>query len=120
MINPKPIMFLMLLWISVLVLLQGCAAPSFIIGSTALTYHVLLQTYKTVTVMKAGVDTALAVEGKKTTTDHIVSSLVGKDCQATRVIEEESLTLYCVDTKPRIFKQLNNTRRRINVQTKNR
>ena len=105
MINPKPIMFLMLLWISVLVLLQGCAAPSFIIGSTA-TASSSYQTYKTVTVMKAGVDTALAVEGKKTTTDHIVSSLVGKDCQATRVLEEESLTLYCVDTKPEFLSNL--------------
>ena len=105
MINPKPIMFLMLIWISVLVLLQGCAAPSFIVGSTA-TASSSYQTYKTVTVMKAGVDTALAVEGKKTTTDHIVSSLVGKDCQATRVIEEESLTLYCVDTKPEFLSNL--------------
>ena len=105
MINPKPIIFLMLLWISVIVLLQGCAAPSFIIGSTA-TASSSYQTYKTVTVMKAGVDTALAVEGKKTTTDHIVSSLVGKDCQATRVIEEESLTLYCVDTKPEFLSNL--------------
>ena len=102
MINPKPIMFLMLIWISVFVLLQGCAAPGFIVGSTATTATASssYQTYKTVTIMKAGIDTALAVEGKKTTTDHIVSSLVGKDCQATRVIEEESLTLYCVDTKP--------------------
>lgn len=102
MINPKPIMFLMLIWISMLVLLQGCAAPGFIVGSTATTATASssYQTYKTVTIMKAGIDTALAVEGKKTTTDHIVSSLVGKDCQATRVIEEESLTLYCVDTKP--------------------
>ena len=105
MINPKPIMFLMLLWISVLVLLQGCAAPSIIIGNTA-TASSSYQTYKTVTVMKAGVDTALAVEGKKTTTDHIVSSLVGKDCQATRAIEEESLTLYCVDTKPEFLSNL--------------
>ncbi len=99
MINPKPILFLMLLWISILVLLQGCAAPSFIVGSTA-SASSSYQTYKTVTVMKAGVDTALAVEGKKTTTDHIVSSIVGKDCQATRVIEEETLTVYCVETKP--------------------
>lgn len=105
MINPKPIMFLMLVWISVLVLLQGCAAPSFIVGSTA-TASSSYQTYKTVTVMKTGVDTALAVEGKKTTTDHIVSSLVGKDCQATRVIEEESLVLYCVDTKPEFLSNL--------------
>ena len=108
MINPKPIMFLMLLWISVFVLLQGCAAPGFIVGSTATTATASssYQTYKTVTIMKAGIDTALAVEGKKTTTDHIVSSLVGKDCQATRVIEEESLTLYCVDTKPEFLSNL--------------
>ena len=70
-----------------------------IVGSTA-SASSSYQTYKTVTVMKAGVDTALAVEGKKTTTDHIVSSIVGKDCQATRVIEEETLTVYCVETKP--------------------
>jgi hypothetical protein len=99
MMNPKPIMFLMLIWISVLVLLQGCAAPGFLVGSSA-TATSSYQTYKTVTIMKAGIDTALAVEGKKTTTDHVMSSLVGKDCQATRVIEEESLTLYCIETRP--------------------
>ena len=49
--------------------------------------------------MKTGVDTALAVEGKKTTTD-LLHPLVGKDCKATRVIEEETLTVYCVETKP--------------------
>ena len=101
MINPKPLLFLMLLWISILVLLQGCAAPGFLISSSATTATASssYQTYKTVTIMKAGVDTALAVEGKKTTTDHIVSSITGKDCKATRVFEEESLTVYCVETK---------------------
>lgn len=99
--NPKPLLFLMLLWISLLVLLQGCAAPGFLVGSGATaTASSSYQTYKTVTIVKAGVDTALAVEGKKTTTDHVVSSLTGKDCKATRVLESESLTLYCVDTKP--------------------
>jgi len=100
--NPKPILILMLLWISILVLLQGCAAPGFLISSSATTATASssYQTYKTVTLMKAGVDTALAVEGKKTTTDHIMSSITGKDCKATRIIEEESLTLYCVDTMP--------------------
>ena len=102
MMNPKPILILMLLWISILVLLQGCAAPGFLISSSATTATASssYQTYKTVTLMKAGVDTALAVEGKKTTTDHIMSSITGKDCKATRIIEEESLTLYCVDTMP--------------------
>ena len=99
--NPKPVLVLMLIWISIFVLLQGCAAPSFLIGSGATaTASSSYQTYKTVTIVKAGVDTALAVEGKKTTTDHFVSSLTGKDCKATRVLESESLTLYCVDTKP--------------------
>ena len=107
MMNLKPVLFFMLLWISIIVLLQGCAAPGFLVGSGATaTASSSYQTYKTVTLMKAGVDTALAVEGKKTTTDHIVSSLVGKDCQATRVIEEESLTLYCVDTKPEFLSNL--------------
>tara|TARA_B100001115_G_C15838078_1_gene419459 strand:+ start:2134 stop:2472 length:339 start_codon:yes stop_codon:yes gene_type:complete len=102
MINPKPVLFLMLLWISVLVLLQGCAAPGFLVGSgaTATTASGSYQTYKTVTIVKAGVDTALAVEGKKTTTDHFVSSITGKDCKATRVIQAETLTVYCVETKP--------------------
>ena len=99
--NPKPVLVLMLIWISIFVLLQGCAAPSFLIGSGATaTASSSYQTYKTVTIVKAGVDTALAVEGKKTTTDHIMSSITGKDCKATRIIEEESLTLYCVDTMP--------------------
>tara|TARA_B100002019_G_scaffold216004_1_gene188562 strand:+ start:807 stop:1145 length:339 start_codon:yes stop_codon:yes gene_type:complete len=102
MLNLKPVLFLMLLWISIIVLLQGCAAPGFLIGSgaTTATASSSYQTYKTVTILKTGVDTALAVEGKKTTTDHVVSSLTGKDCKATRVLKEDSLTLYCVDTKP--------------------
>jgi len=86
MINPKPVLFLMLLWISVLVLLQGCAAPGFLVGSgaTATTASGSYQTYKTVTIVKAGVYTSMA----------------GKDCKATRVIEAETLTVYCVETKP--------------------
>jgi hypothetical protein len=101
MINPRPIMLIMLLCISLLILLQGCAAPGFIAGSTATTATASgsYQTYKTVTVVKAGVDTALAAQGEKTTTDHFISSLTGKDCKATRVFEEESLTVYCVETK---------------------
>jgi len=106
--NPKPILVLMLLWISIFVLLQGCAAPGFLIGSSATTATASgsYQTYKTVTMMKAGVDTALAVEGKKTTTDHIVSSITGKDCKATRVLEEETLQVYCLQTKPEFLSNL--------------
>ena len=102
MINPRPIMILMLLCISLLILLQGCAAPGFIAGSTASTATASgsYQTFKTVSLMKAGVDTALAADGKKTTTDHVVSSLTGKDCKAMRVIEEEALEVYCLSTKP--------------------
>ena len=98
----------MLLWISIFVLLQGCAAPGFLIGSSATTATASgsYQTYKTVTMMKAGVDTALAVEGKKTTTDHIVSSITGKDCKATRVLEEETLQVYCLQTKPEFLSNL--------------
>tara|TARA_B100001287_G_C22557650_1_gene469887 strand:+ start:458 stop:796 length:339 start_codon:yes stop_codon:yes gene_type:complete len=108
MLNLKPVLFLMLLWISIIVLLQGCAAPGFLIGSgaTTATASSSYQTYKTVTILKTGVDTALAVEGKKTTTDHVVSSLTGKDCKATRVLKEDSLTLYCVDTKPEFLSKL--------------
>ena len=102
MINPRPIMVLMLLCISLLILLQGCAAPGFIAGTTATTATASssYQTFKTVSLMKAGVDTALAADGKKTTTDHVVSSLTGKDCKAMRVIEEEALEVYCLSTKP--------------------
>ena len=108
MMDPKPILVLMLLWISIFVLLQGCAAPGFLIGSSATTATASgsYQTYKTVTMMKAGVDTALAVEGKKTTTDHIVSSITGKDCKATRVLEEETLQVYCLQTKPEFLSNL--------------
>ena len=105
--NPKPLLFLMLLWISLLVLLQGCAVPGFLVGSGATaTASSSYQTYKTVTIVKAGVDTALAVEGKKTTTDHIVSSIIGKDCKATRIFEEETLKVYCVETKPEFLSNL--------------
>ena len=102
MMNPRPTLFITLVFISLFILLQGCAAPGFLIGSSATTATASssYQTYKTVTMMKAGVDTALAVEGKKTTTDHIVSSITGKDCKATRVLEEETLQVYCVDTIP--------------------
>ena len=102
MINPRPLMILMLLCISLIILLQGCAAPGFIAGSTASTATASgsYQTFKTVSLMKAGVDTALAADGKKTTTDHVVSSLTGKDCKAMRVIEEEALEVYCLQTKP--------------------
>ena len=102
MINPRPIMILMLLCISLLILLQGCAAPGFIAGTSATTATASgsYQTFKTVSLMKAGVDTALAAEGKKTTTDHVVSSITGMDCKAMRVIEEEALEVYCLSTKP--------------------
>ena len=102
MINPSPIMILMLLCISLLILLQGCAAPGFIAGTSATTATASgsYQTFKTVSLMKAGVDTALAAEGKKTTTDHVVSSITGMDCKAMRVIEEEALEVYCLSTKP--------------------
>jgi len=104
MIHPRAVMFIMLLWISALLLLGGCAAPGFLAGSgataTATTASTTYQTFKTVTIIKAGVDTALAIEGKKTTTDHVVSSLTGKDCKAMRIIEEETLELYCVETRP--------------------
>ena len=107
MINPRPIMILMLLCISLLILLQGCAAPGFLVGGGATaTASSSYQTYKTVTIVKAGVDTALAVEGKKTTTDHIVSSITGKDCKATRILEEETLKVYCVETKPEFLSNL--------------
>ena len=102
MINPRPIMVLMLLCISLLILLQGCAAPGFIAGTTATTATASssYQTFKTVSLMKAGVDSALAADGKKTTTDHVVSSITGMDCKAMRVIEEEALEVYCLSTKP--------------------
>tara|TARA_X000000950_G_scaffold276295_1_gene363935 strand:- start:640 stop:975 length:336 start_codon:yes stop_codon:yes gene_type:complete len=100
MINPRPIMILMLLCISLLILLQGCAAPGFIAGTSATTATGSYQTFKTVSLMKAGVDTALAAEGKKTTTDHVVSTITGMDCKAMRIIEEEALQVYCLQTKP--------------------
>ena len=102
MINPRPIMVLMLLCISLLILLQGCAAPGFIAGTSATTATASgsYQTFKTVSLMKAGVDTALAAEGKKTTTDHVVSTVTGMDCKAMRIIEEEALQVYCLQTKP--------------------
>ena len=55
MINPRPIMLIMLLCISLLILLQGCAAPGFIAGSTATTATASgsYQTYKTVTMVKS-------------------------------------------------------------------
>tara|TARA_B100001094_G_C18182974_1_gene802008 strand:- start:1380 stop:1706 length:327 start_codon:yes stop_codon:yes gene_type:complete len=101
MMNDRPILFLMLLWISVLVLLQGCAAPSFLVGSSATaTASGSYQTYKTITIAKTGVDIAQTLNGEKTTTDHIISKVTGKDCKVMRAVEEENLTFFCVDTIP--------------------
>jgi len=96
MMNPKPVLFLMLLWISVLVLLQGCA----LVPTATTTATGSYQTYKTITIAKTGIDTALTLNGEKTTTDHVVSSITGKDCKAARIIEEENLTFFCIDTIP--------------------
>jgi hypothetical protein len=99
--NQRPILFVMLLCISALVLLQGCAAPSFLVGGSATaTASSSYQTYKSITIAKTGVDTALALNGEKTTTDHIISKVVGKDCKIMRAVEEENLTFFCVDTIP--------------------
>ena len=99
MINPRPVLFLMLLWISVLVLLQGCALiPT--ATTTATTAGGSYQTYKTITIAKTGIDTALTLNGEKTTTDHILSSVTGKDCKMMRMVEQENITFFCVDTIP--------------------
>lgn len=96
MINPKPVLFLMLIWISVLVLLQGCA----LIPTATTTASGSYQTYKTITIAKTGIDTALTLNGEKTTTDHIVSSFTGKDCKIMRMVEQEKITFFCIDAKP--------------------
>ena len=50
MMNPRPVLFLMLIWISVFVLLQGCALiPT---ATTTATASGSYQTYKTITIAK--------------------------------------------------------------------
>ena len=99
MIRNPGILFLMLLWITAIVFLQGCAfLPT--TATTTATASGSYQTYKTITIAKTGVDTALAVQDKKTTTDHILEIVTGKDCKIMRAVKEESLTFFCVDTIP--------------------
>ena len=98
MMNPRPVLFLMLIWISLFVLLQGCALiPT---ATTTATASGSYQTYKTITIAKTGIDTALTLNGEKTTTDHIVSSFTGKDCKMMRMVEQEKITFFCIDAKP--------------------
>ena len=50
---------------------------------------------------KGAVDTVSYVKTGKTSTDHIVSAFIGKDCKISRVIRKKTI---CVEFDPKVFK----------------
>jgi hypothetical protein len=85
-----------------LVLLTGCGIveSAFLGSSTTAAAGGSYQTYKTVTMVKTGVDTGLALQGEKTTTDMIISSVTGKDCDIVRKIKNKDLKFVCLEIEP--------------------
>jgi len=97
------ILFLMLLWITVLVLLQGCSGmPAIFAGGTQTVAAGTssYETYKTITMVKVGVDGALASNGKKTTTDVVMSKVTGKDCKVMRSVRTRTIKYMCIEVMP--------------------
>ena len=47
--------------------------------------------------LKTGVDTGLALQGQKTTTDMIISGVTGKDCDIVRKIKNKDLKFVCLE-----------------------
>tara|TARA_B100000579_G_scaffold46927_1_gene32736 strand:+ start:581 stop:961 length:381 start_codon:yes stop_codon:yes gene_type:complete len=82
-----------------LVSLTGCGIveTAFLGSSTTAAAGSSYQTYKTVTMVKTGVDTGLALQGQKTTTDMIISSVTGKDCDIVRKIKNKDLKFVCLE-----------------------
>jgi len=61
--------------------------------------------YKSVTMMKTGVDTGLAISGQKTTTDMFISGITGKDCDIIRKIKNKEINFVCQDVHPIVGKK---------------
>ena len=79
--------------------LTGCGiVESALLGSsTTAAAGSSYQTYKTVTMVKTGVDTGLALQGQKTTTDMIISGVTGKDCDIVRKLKNKDLKFVCLE-----------------------
>jgi hypothetical protein len=89
--------------LSLLILLQSCQGTPFasLIGAeTVVAGTSSYSTYKTITITKAGIDTGLAISGKKTTTDMFISSITGKDCDVIRLIKYNEMRFVCLDIVP--------------------
>jgi len=67
-----------------LLLLTSCGSIGAVVGTGTSSY----ETYKTVTYAKGAVDLGLSANGKKTTDDHMLSSITGYDCKVKRVLKE--------------------------------
>ena len=78
-----------------LIFLSGCGSIGAVVGTGTSGY----ETYKTVTYAKGAVDLSLASSGKKTTDDHMLSSITGYDCKVRRILKE-GLEAVCVSLKP--------------------
>ena len=78
-----------------LIFLTGCGSIGAVVGTGTSSY----ETYKTITYAKGAVDLSLASSGKKTTDDHMLSSITGYDCKVRRILKE-GLEAICVSLKP--------------------
>ena len=85
-----------------LISLTGCGIveSAFLGSSTTAAAGSSYSTYKTVTMVKTGVDTGLALQGQKTTTDMFISSVTGKDCDIVRKIKNKDLKFVCLEIAP--------------------
>ena len=85
-----------------LVSLTGCGVveTALLGSSTTAAAGSSYQTYKTVTMVKTGVDTGLALQGEKTTTDMFISTVTGKDCDIVRKIKNKDLKFVCLEITP--------------------
>ena len=82
-----------------LVSLTGCGIveTAFLGSGATATAGSSYSTYKTITMVKTGVDTSLALQGQKTTTDMFISSVTGKDCDIVRKLKNKDLKLICLE-----------------------
>jgi len=87
-----------------LILLQGCQGmmPAWIAGGsqTVAAGTSSYETYKTITMVKVGVDAALTADGKKTTTDVVLSRITGYDCRVMRIVRTKTIKYMCIEVMP--------------------
>ena len=87
-----------------LLMLSGCQGTPFALlaggSQTVAAGTSSYETYKSITMVKVGIDSALTANGKKTTTDVVLSRITGYDCRIVRSIKAKSLRYVCIEMMP--------------------